>query len=367
LEQAEQENLIEELETRVDRLRGLYDQYFMGIEKMIPSVPQKEVERRFYVLRREQIRNTALRFRFQNVLLKYNTYQTYWMRICRQIEEGTYKRDVRRANARFANPPAKSKKEREAELEELDDLDVEVDLDEAAAMPSFEDEELARAREEVAKMREALRASKAPKEPPPRQALPRQAAPPNAPPPPPSEAPPTEPTTERKIPVVRPAGGAGYAQRGAGGRKRTSDLPPALPIVGVDTDRDPSVRLKRATSRPPAAAPAAGTKRKSTRPPAAAPPPGAPPRARLQAPPAAAHPGPARPGNLSDERVRQIYTQYVETKRKTGESTAALTYDSLARSLRDSSEKLREKHRGRNVDFEVAVKDGKAVLRPVVK
>ncbi len=70
---------------------------------------------------------------------------------------------------------------------------------------------------------------------------------------------------------------------------------------------------------------------------------------------------------LTDERVRQIYTQYVETKRRTGESTAAITFDSLARSLRDSSEKLREKHVGRSVDFEVTVKDGKAILRPIVK
>jgi hypothetical protein len=70
---------------------------------------------------------------------------------------------------------------------------------------------------------------------------------------------------------------------------------------------------------------------------------------------------------LSDERVRQIYTQYVETKRRVGESTATLTFESLSRSLQDSSEKLKQKHAGKKVDFEVAVKDGKAVLRPVVK
>jgi hypothetical protein len=49
------------------------------------------------------------------------------------------------------------------------------------------------------------------------------------------------------------------------------------------------------------------------------------------------------------------------------ESTAAITYDGLAKSLRDSSEKLKEKHRGKSVDFEVTVKDGKTILRPVVK
>jgi hypothetical protein len=70
---------------------------------------------------------------------------------------------------------------------------------------------------------------------------------------------------------------------------------------------------------------------------------------------------------LSEERVRQIYTQYVDTKRSLQESTASLTYEGLSRSLHDSSDKLRQKHTGKSVDFEVTVKDGKTVLRPIVK
>jgi hypothetical protein len=119
VEQIQIEELVAELETRVDRLRSLYEQYFMGIEKMEPHVPRKDVERRFQAMRREQIRNTALRFRFQMVLQKYNTYQAYWMRIMRQIEDGTYKRDVLRARANLGErrstrpPPAPKEKEKE--------------------------------------------------------------------------------------------------------------------------------------------------------------------------------------------------------------------------------------------------------------
>jgi hypothetical protein len=69
---------------------------------------------------------------------------------------------------------------------------------------------------------------------------------------------------------------------------------------------------------------------------------------------------------LPEYRVRQLYVEYVETKRRQNESTVALTYDALARSLRDSSVKLRQKH-GKPVDFVVAVRDGKAVLKPVLK
>jgi len=316
LEQKETEELIAELETRVDRLRALYDQYFMGIEKMLPAVPLKDVERRFYVLRRTQIRNTALRFRFQNVLLKYNTYQTYWQRICRQIEEGTYKRDVRRANAKFAAPPHASGR-RKAESEPPSSVDVEFDEDldvqleeeaPAARTPSFAAHELATARAEVARMREQVRA----------QRTAQQSAPPR-------------PMESRPAPAG--AGGSSYAQRG-GGRREASDLPPALPVVGAQYDPRGWMESARPAPKPPASPP------------------------RPAAPTA---------GGLSDARVRQIYTQYVETKRRTGESTAAITFDSLARSLRDSSQKLRERHAGKSVDFEVAVKDGKAILRPVVK
>ena len=59
----------------------------MGIEKLEPTVPRKDVERRIQVLRKEQIRNTALRFRFQMILQRYNTYQTHWLRICRADRE----------------------------------------------------------------------------------------------------------------------------------------------------------------------------------------------------------------------------------------------------------------------------------------
>src|SRR5688572_24520798 len=88
---------LDELDTRVDRLRALYEQYFVGIEKLEPHVQKKDVERRLYALRKLQIRNTALRFRFQNLVQRYTTYLTYWQRVCRQIEEGTFKRDLVRA------------------------------------------------------------------------------------------------------------------------------------------------------------------------------------------------------------------------------------------------------------------------------
>ncbi len=137
MEQREIEIAIGELEERVDRLRVLYEQYFLGFEKLEPTVPRKDVDRRFALLRKENIRNTALRFRFNVVTQKYNTYAMHWTRICRQIEEGTFKRHVRRAKERFgdAKPSDRDRPDSsldvEVDFEDLESTDLEALLAEA--------------------------------------------------------------------------------------------------------------------------------------------------------------------------------------------------------------------------------------------
>jgi hypothetical protein len=101
MNQDEQEILINELEKDIDRLHALYNQYFMGIEKLEPTVVRKNLDRKINLLRREQIKNTALRFRMQMQIQKYNTQSTYWTRTCRQIENGTYTRHVVLAKKRI--------------------------------------------------------------------------------------------------------------------------------------------------------------------------------------------------------------------------------------------------------------------------
>jgi hypothetical protein len=138
--QKEIEIALAELEERVERLRTLYEQYFMGFEKIEPGVARKEVDRRFMLLRKAQIRNTALRFRFNVVTQKFNTYAMYWTRICRQIEEGTYKRHVARAARRFGAPNRPNRDDTveveldlEVELGDFEDVDMEALLAEVDA------------------------------------------------------------------------------------------------------------------------------------------------------------------------------------------------------------------------------------------
>jgi hypothetical protein len=352
VELSEVEKLVGELEVGIDRLRSLYEQYFMGIEKLEPTVPRKDVDRRIHVLRKEPFRNTALRFRFQMILQRYNTYQTHWQRILREIEGGTYKRHLMRAQQRFEGrrstrpPPAPA-----AQPAPAPELAVPAAPQAApltavavpaprvapppaplgfpqpgAALAGRLASELADLELEFGPAQPAAPVAKAAQAP----ALSALAVPAAGPRPAPPAANAFAPTAKGPPPPPRPL-------------PRPAQTAPAQP-------RPPEPGpMRPAAAPPPAARPA----------PAPAPPA---PRPAAQASPAhrAAEP------SLSDERVRALYSQYVEAKRKQNESTAAITYEGVARTLRDSSAKLREKH-GKNVDFEVAVKDGKTVLKPVLR
>lgn len=94
------EIMLSDAEVQLSRIKHLYEQWFQGIERIEPQIPRKQFDRTLHALRKTQPRNTALRFRFQTLIQRYTTLQTYWRRIGRQIEEGTYRRDLLRARRR---------------------------------------------------------------------------------------------------------------------------------------------------------------------------------------------------------------------------------------------------------------------------
>jgi hypothetical protein len=328
VEQTAPEKLIGELEVSVDRLRSLYEQYFMGIEKLEPTVPRKDVDRRIHLLRKEQIRNTALRFRFQMIVQRYNTYQTHWQRICREIENGTYKRHLIRARRRFGSsaPPARGPSPSAQPVGPLPGAAVSLDLV----------AELAELDREFAPAEFDIQVD--------------------------VEVPESRPETPPLAPV-QPKPGPASLSRKVGALPEASGPPRAAPLVAPvpprppwPAPRTPSLPLPLPRGVPPAAPLPAQ--------PAVAPPP-IQPKPPAPAPPRPAPPAPQDAG-LSEERLKVLYAQYVEAKRRQNESTAAITYQSVAKTLRDSGEKLREKH-GQPVDFEVRVKDGKTILKPILK
>ena len=122
----EYEITLSDAEVQLSRLKHLYEQWFQGIERIEPHIPRKQLERTIHLLRKTQPRNTALRFRFNTLIQRYTTMQTYWRRIGRQIEEGTYRRDLLRARRRREAARA----EREAQRQPRSSSPVELDPNE---------------------------------------------------------------------------------------------------------------------------------------------------------------------------------------------------------------------------------------------
>jgi len=77
-----------------------YDMYFMGISKTPPRDKERELKLMFRELQDTVINNTALRFRLKTLRARYNTLRMFWLRTCKQIEEGTYRKHRVMANLR---------------------------------------------------------------------------------------------------------------------------------------------------------------------------------------------------------------------------------------------------------------------------
>jgi hypothetical protein len=377
MEALELDTALEEFEVRLERLGALYEQYFLGIEKIEPSVARKDVDRRIYILRREKIRNTAKRFKLQTIIQRYNTFQQYWQRICREIENGTYKRHLIRAEKNFG-----------------------ADLLTIAARK---------------RLGQYSRISKPP------------GAPDSVPAPSPSEPPqfPSEPPTvpvsvpSARVAVAAPATAApippapaesgSKRQRLQTGAGKTASGPTPYESLDLDMDFlgdwDPSKAkpaapktppksqaqagsikpspIKPITSRPPPPAPAAQAPIKAPGPPppptrlgvGRLPPPKPTGAETAPKPPAAPPPRPVKPASkpeaappppLSDDRVRELHQRLVDAKRQT-QDTGSVSLEGLAKSLKATEARLREQHKNRRIDFDVIIKDGKAVVKPIVR
>jgi hypothetical protein len=68
---------------------------------------------------------------------------------------------------------------------------------------------------------------------------------------------------------------------------------------------------------------------------------------------------------LTDERIRALHASYTDARKQTNAS--AVSFEKLERSIRETERKLLESSKGKAVDFDVSIKDGKAILKPRLK
>ncbi len=457
MEPKELEKNLGDLEEKLERVRALYEQYFVGIEKLEPQIPRKDVDRIIAQMRKEQIRNTAMRFKFQTLVQRYNTMQQHWGRILREIENGTYKRDLLKAAARFGVEDAltaagrkhasrlrnmvdkgdpKKKKAAEEIYEELSASDYEVEAnDDDDNLPTPPPHRVDR--HQTYDIYEPPTEANAPME---RTGAPSfqledpLAGADSIPPPPggsfaaTSESPAFVPPAAKKKGGLRWGGGGGNSRRAdpealkrmaslAGvdeapsaaqpevqpiGRRplMSSPIDLGLPDDSVDDPAPAPPPVQRPQPREPEKRPLlagpldldlGGTHSEPPPPPVERKPSQrdadaareasaeAARKLELQRPKPALRPppsdggGPKPPpssrrefGDLNDVRLRELYGQYVEKRRERNESTAGITFEKLADSLKTQAEKLKSAH-GKRVDYEIVVKDGKTLIKPIVK
>lgn len=88
------------LEAKISELKILYEQYFVDVQPQPPLQLQAEVVRLIKTLLRAPFKNSAARFRLRTLVSRFQTYHTYWERVNKQREEGTYFRDLFKAEMR---------------------------------------------------------------------------------------------------------------------------------------------------------------------------------------------------------------------------------------------------------------------------
>jgi hypothetical protein len=111
-QQLPQEKLAEDLDQLEEAMTGLqvlYEKYFLGIDRRPPDAQRRQVSEKMRVLKTTQVKNTALKFRIQTMFAKLISFERMWDRTLREMEEGTYKRDVFKAKMREARRGAEQK------------------------------------------------------------------------------------------------------------------------------------------------------------------------------------------------------------------------------------------------------------------
>lgn len=100
LQGEELDSILNDLERKIERVRVAYEQYFLGIEKVVPSQRQKQIVRIIYRLQGAKLRGASAKFRFTSLVQRFNSHKAYWNRTVREIEEGKYKRQTFRQKQR---------------------------------------------------------------------------------------------------------------------------------------------------------------------------------------------------------------------------------------------------------------------------
>ena len=83
---------MEILSRKLMALKLAYEQYFLGSRPREPILLADEVKKLVVVYANQTIQNTALRFKFNSIVSRYQAFKRQWTDTLRRIENGTYER-----------------------------------------------------------------------------------------------------------------------------------------------------------------------------------------------------------------------------------------------------------------------------------
>jgi hypothetical protein len=99
-----QDDELDKLEDDIRKLKNKYDQFFAGIQKFPPMHERRLLEVYIYELGKLKMRDNGRRFRYSQLLTRYNQLRELWGRKMREREEGPL--DFRRRSALLNEPSA---------------------------------------------------------------------------------------------------------------------------------------------------------------------------------------------------------------------------------------------------------------------
>lgn len=85
--------ILEKLEAEIESLRIQYEQYFMGMRKNAPEMDRTRITFQLRRMANIQSANYAIKFKFQQMTARFNSYNQYWERIIQKLESGQLSRE----------------------------------------------------------------------------------------------------------------------------------------------------------------------------------------------------------------------------------------------------------------------------------
>lgn len=91
---------LDRLEKLIAELKIQYEMHFTGALPLAPDKLHQEVRMFLMKLKKAPFRNSEMNYRLRALDSRYQTFNNYWKRVQREREDGTYSRDVFKANLR---------------------------------------------------------------------------------------------------------------------------------------------------------------------------------------------------------------------------------------------------------------------------